>query len=107
MLKEFESSMLTSRNLKKQCVEAFEVTYDTLHMVLSILEMSGRRINFQALTQIEVLHFVSLWPFCLSDEFDQYRAEHPDLDPFPPNDYGFGTTDHAAEVGTSNQEGVS
>ena len=107
MLKEFERPALTTRNLNKQCVEAFEVADDVLQRVLNVPKMPSRRRNYQALTQIEVIHFVGWWPFRSCDKFNQYRIEHPDLEPFPPTDYGFGTTKHAVEAGTSDRGGVS
>ena len=96
--------MPTTWSLNKQCVEVFEVTDDALQQVLSVSEMLDRRRNCQALTQSEVLHFVGWWPFRTSDEFDQYHADHPDLEPFPPTDYGFGTSEHTIEVELSTEE---
>ena len=46
-------------------------------------------------------------PFHSHDEFDQYRAENPDLEPFSPTDYGFETSEYAAEAKTSDRAGVS
>ena len=43
----------------------------------------------------------------MHDEFDKYRAEHLELEPFPPTDYNFGTFEHAVEAGTSDRGGVS
>ena len=42
----------------------------------------------------------------MRDEFDQYCADHPDLEPFPPTDYAFGTSEHAVEAESSDR-GVS
>ena len=65
--------------------------------MLNILEMSGERMNCLALTQSEVLNFVGWFPFCMREDFDQYYAEHPKLEPFLPTDYGFRTSEHIAE----------
>ena len=42
----------------------------------------------EVLTQSEVLHFVGWLPYLTRDQFDEYRAEHPELEPFPPYDFG-------------------
>ena len=87
--------MPTTWNLNKQCVEVFVVSDDALQWVLSIPEMPDGRRHCQALTQSEVLHFVGWWPF------RQYRAEHPDVELFPP--YSFETSKHAAEAEPSDR----
>ena len=50
MLKVFGHSVPTTWNLNQQCVDPFEVADDVFQRVLNILEMSGRRKNYQALT---------------------------------------------------------
>ena len=62
--------MLTTWNLYKQCVEAFAVSDDALQRVLNIPVMLGRRRHYEALTQLEVLHFIGWWPFHTCEEFD-------------------------------------
>ena len=57
--------------------------------------MSDGKRHCQALTQSEVLHFVGWMPFCIREEFDQYRTDHPKLELFPP--YDFRTSEYAAE----------
>ena len=79
------------------------MTDDALQRVLNILEMLGRRKNCQALTQFEVLDFVGWSLFRTPKEFDQYRAEHPELEPMPPMDYAFRTSKQVAEAGDSDQ----
>ena len=41
----------------------------------------------------------------MRQEFDQYRAEHPELESFPP--YNFRAPEHAAEAEQSDRRGVS
>ena len=41
-----------------------------------------------ALIQLEVLHFTGWLPYRTREEFDEYGAEHPELEPFPPYDFG-------------------
>ena len=62
VLKTFGHLMSTTWNLNWQCVDSFEVTDDVLLRLLIILEMSGKRKNYQAFIQSEVLNFVG-W-FC-------------------------------------------
>ena len=48
---------------------------------------------------------IGWWPFCTSDEFDQYRAKHPKLELLPP--YDFGALEHANEAEPTDRGGVS
>ena len=59
MLEEYYRSVPTTWNLDKQCVELARVSDEALQWVFSILEMPDGRRHCQALTQLEVLHFVS------------------------------------------------
>ena len=105
VLREFGRSVPTTWNLNKQYVEVFAVSDEALQWVLSIPEMSDGRRHCQALTQSKVLHFMGWWHFRMREDFYQYRAEHPELDPFPP--YSFGTFEHAVEAEPLDQGGVS
>ena len=97
--------MPTTWNLDKQCIELVRVSDDTLQRVLGILEMPNGRIHYQALTQLEVLHFVGWLPYRTREEFDEYRAEHPDLESFPP--YDFGVFGHTFEKKSEEGGGIS
>ena len=44
-------------------------------------------------------------PFQTRKEFDEYRAEHPELEPFPP--YDFRVSEHAAEEEPEEGGGAS
>ena len=80
--------MLTTWNLGKQFINWARVSDESLQRGFSILEIPDGRRHCQALTQSEVLHFVGWPPYRTREEFDEYRAENPDLEPFPP--YSFG-----------------
>ena len=84
VLQEFGRAVPTAWNLSKQCVEPDRVSDDALQQVFNILEMPDGR----SATQSEVLHFVGWLPYRTRDQFDEYRAEHPQLEPFPPYDFG-------------------
>ena len=92
MLEEFDRSVPTTWNLDKQCVEPARVSDEALQRVFNILEMSDGRRHCQALTQSKVPHFVGWLPYGTHEEFDKYRAEHPDLEPFLPYNFGFPGT---------------
>ena len=94
--------MPTTWNLNRQCVNPFKVANNALQKALSILEMHGGRKNSQALTQSEVLEFVGWSPFHTCEQFDQYSAKHPELEPMPPMDHAFRTSEHIAEAGDSD-----
>ena len=49
--------------------------------------MPGGRRQCQVLTQPEVLHFVGWLPYCTHEEFNNYHAKHPELEPFLPSDF--------------------
>ena len=53
-----------------------------------ILGMSEGRKQGNVLTQSEVLHFTGWLPYRTCEEFEQYCAEHPELETFPPYDFG-------------------
>ena len=103
MLQEFGRSVPTTWNLNKQCVEPIRVSDDALQWVFNILEMPDGRRHCQALTQSEVLHFVSWLPYPTREQF--YRVEHSELEPFPP--YDFGVFGHASEKEPEDEGGVS
>ena len=88
MLVEFSRFVPTTWNLGKQCVEPTRVSDEGLQRIFSILEMPRGRHQYQALTQSEVLYFIGWLPYRTRKEFDKYRAEHPDLEPFPPYNVG-------------------
>ena len=80
-------NLATSWNLGKECVEQARVGDDGLQRIFSTLEMPGGRRQCQALTQSEVPHFVGWLPYHTSEEFNEYRAEHSDLEPFMPYNF--------------------
>ena len=65
--------------------------------------MLGRRKNYQALTQSEVLNFVGWSPFYMRKEFDEYCTEHSELEPMLPMDHVFRTFEHVIETGDSDR----
>ena len=89
----------------RQAVRRARVLDDALQRVFNILEMSDERRHCQTLTQLEVLHFVGWLPYRTREEFNEYRAEHPDLEPFLP--YNFGVLGHASEQEPEDGGGVS
>ena len=72
VLEEFKSFVSTTWNLGKQCVEPARVSDEGLQCLFRILEMPEGRRHCQALTQLEVLHFVGWLPYRTSKEFDEY-----------------------------------
>ena len=61
---------------------------EALQGIYGVLGMLEVRRQGHALTQLEVLHFAGWLPYCTREEFDNYRAEHPELVPFPLYDFG-------------------
>ena len=88
MLEEFGWTVPTTWNLGKQCVEPTKVSDEGLQRIFGILRMPEGRRQCHALTQSEVLHFTGWLPYHTREEFDQYRAEHPELERFPPYNFG-------------------
>ena len=104
MLEEFSKFVPTIWNLGKQCVEPARVSDEGLQWIFGILEMPEGRWHCQALTQSKVLHFVGWLPYYTRQEFDEYRTEHPDMEPFPP--YNFGVPKHPSEKEPEDGGGV-
>ena len=57
------------------------------------------------MTQLEVLHFAGWMPLCTREEFDEYRAEHPELESFPP--FNFGVSKREANEESEDRGDVS
>ena len=55
--------------------------------IQGILAMPEGRRNCHALTTSEVLEFTGWQPYRTREEFVEYRAEHLELEPFPPFDF--------------------
>ena len=107
MLEEFRRFMPTTWNLGKQCVEPARVFDEGLQRIFGILEIPGGRRQCQVLTQSEVLHFVGWQPYLTREEFDKYRAEHPELEPFPPYDFNAPSSEREPEDGGDDPPGHS
>ena len=66
--------------------------------------LKGRR-NSHALTTSKVLNFTGWLPYRTREEFVQHRAEHPELEPFPP--YDFDASDQAHDKESEEEGGSS
>ena len=84
LLQEFGRAVPTAWNLSKQCVEPDRSRMMLFSRCSTFLKCQMEEV----LTQSEVLHFVGWLPYLTRDQFDEYRAEHPELEPFPPYDFG-------------------
>ena len=96
--------MPTTWNLGKQPVKLARVFDEGLQRIFSLLEMPGERRQCQVLTQSEVLHFVGWFPYYTSEEFEAYCVEHPELEPFPP--YNFGAPGDTSEKDPDEGDGA-
>ena len=56
-----------------------------------------------ALTTIEVLDFTRWLPYCMRQEFVQYRVDHPKSEPFPP--YNFDDPDRVHDQEAEDEGG--
>ena len=62
----------------------------------------GRR-NGHALTMSEVLDFTGWLPYKMREEFAEYRANHPELEPFAP--FNFDAPDQSHDKGAEEEGG--
>ena len=83
-LTEFGRAVLVTWNLGKQCADPAIVSDEGYARIQGILAMPERRRNCHALTTSEVLDFTGLLPYRTREEFAEYRADHPKLEPFAP-----------------------
>ena len=107
MLEEFGRFVLTTWNLGKQSIEPAKVSDEGLQQIFGLLEMPVGKRQCQVLTLSEVLHFVGWLPYRTREEFDQYRAEHPKLEPFLPYDFKASSSEKEPEEGGGDLPGHS
>ena len=107
MLEKFGRSVPTTWNLGKQYVDRARVSDEALQRVFNILEIPDGRRHCQALTQSEVLHFVSWLPYRTREEFDEYRIDNPNLEPFLPYSFGVPASEQEPEDGGGVSRGQS
>ena len=67
--------------------------------------MPKGRQNCHALMTSEVLDFTGWLPYCTREEFAEYRADNPELEPFPP--YNFDASDQSHDKGVEEEGGSS
>ena len=108
-LEEFGKAVPTTWNLGKQCVDPVRVSDEALKHIYGVLGMPDGGRQGQVLIQSEVLNFTRWLPYHTREEFDNYRTEHPELEPFLP--YNFGAPgqayDKEAGVGGGAPQGYS
>ena len=87
--------MPTTWNLNRQCADPAVIPDEGTARIHSILAMPDWRRNSHALTRSEVLDFTGWLPYRSREEFAGYRAEHPELESFPP--YNFDAPDQSID----------
>ena len=92
-LAEFGKAVPTTWNLGRQCVDPAIVPDEGYARIQGILALPNGRRNCHALTTSEVLDFTGRLPYRTRGEFAEYRADHPELEPFPP--YNFDAPDQS------------
>ena len=85
-------------DLGKQCADLTTVSDEWYARIQGILGMPKRRRNFYALTTSEVLDFTRWLPYRTREEFAQYRADHPELEPFSSYDFDAPNLAHNKEA---------
>ena len=71
--------------------------------IQGILAMLKWRRNGHALTMTEVFDFTGWLPYRTREEFVQHRADHPELEPFPP--YNFDDSDRVHDQEAEDEGG--
>ena len=104
-LAEFGRAVPTTWNLGKQCAKPATMPDEGYACIQGILAMPKGRRNGHALTTSEVLDFIGWLPYRSREEFDEYHAEHPELEPFPP--YNFGASDQTHDKEAKGEGGSS